>query len=567
MCGALVRVGGFDMAWAGRDESGAGRTINPLAWSGRGTERLRWARAEASAIPLPGPLRRGESLVLNDTAADGRTGPWGEDALSWGFGSLAGLPLKAAGEILGFLSIYASNKDAFPSKEMDLLRELSTNVGWGLSGLRARKEEVHGETGLSTQRIQQEVLISLLDQALGTAFLPVKLERALGELQRLPWTDRDLRGAVFLAEESGLLEIAAERGLPPAVREGCATVPPGVCLCGRAFQQGEAIHTREADSRHDRGHPGIPDHGHHVIPIRGNERQVLGVLTLHLAPEHRHSREERQFLEAVATVLGILVERSRAEEAVLRHRRALAGNRRLSTLGQIGSSLAHQLRQPLTAAVNYGVTGLDLLDREDTVETARALLEKGLEQVQRAQSLVEDLRRFLSQGEPQREATDPQELIGQIRPLLEEMTQGSGLEIACELAPGLPTVLCDPLQIQEVVLNLARNALEAMSEECSGQVTIRFVADEQVMIEVADEGPGLPETLKRDPVQPFFTTKADGMGLGLPICQAIVQSHGGSFWAQANVPRGTVFRFTLPRAQRDGIHEGRLIRGHGLRGG
>ena len=236
---------------------------------------------------------------------------------------------------------------------------------------------------------------------------------------------------------------------------------------------------------------------------------------------------------------------------------------RLSAAGQMAAALAHELNQPLTA-ISSALEGARLMlqtasstkpGRDAPPAMALEAMDLAAEQALRAGQIVRRLREFVSRGETNQQLQDTGKLIEEAGELALVGTKESGIRASFRLAPHLPPVLVDRIQIQQVLLNLIRNAIEAMTEERAAagiplrrELAIAAVptGPEEVEVSVADTGPGLPPEVAKRLFEPFVTTKLDGMGVGLSICRTIVEGHGGRLWAKSNSGGGTVFRFTLP---------------------
>jgi two-component system sensor kinase FixL len=205
------------------------------------------------------------------------------------------------------------------------------------------------------------------------------------------------------------------------------------------------------------------------------------------------------------------------------------------------------VNQPLTAIGNYMGATRRLLAAGKTTE-ARAVLDKMAEQATRAHEIVRRLRDFVRKGETERRAENLQQTIEEATALA---LVGVGQQIRLELHfdPQADFAVIDRIQIQQVLMNLMRNAIEAMAGAERRELSIETgLAGGMIEIAVADSGPGLPESVRSRLFQPFVTTKAHGMGVGLSICRAIVEAHGGVLRAEEPAGGGTVFRFTVPRA-------------------
>lgn len=228
---------------------------------------------------------------------------------------------------------------------------------------------------------------------------------------------------------------------------------------------------------------------------------------------------------------------------------------RLSAMGQMSAMLAHELNQPLTAISNYMEAVNSLLDRGGTVpaERLRTVVERAGGQAVRAGQIIQRMREFVSRGDTEKRIEPLPPLLREARELALLGTRQRGVPI--QLAKGLPetVVLVDKIQIQQVLLNLLRNAAEAISGQADGQIVIAGTVqdDGSVEISVADNGPGLPEEIRARLFEPFVSTKKTGMGVGLSICHTIIAAHNGQLWAEANSGGGTVFRMTLPGASPD----------------
>lgn len=221
---------------------------------------------------------------------------------------------------------------------------------------------------------------------------------------------------------------------------------------------------------------------------------------------------------------------------------------RLTELGQLISTLVHEVNQPLTAIANYTSAGRRLLDAGNAQSASMALQKIG-EQAERANQITQRLRNFIRGGSSERRPEDLGTVIDEAVALATSSLKATDVRLATRLHPPVGLVLADRVQIQQVLFNLVRNAAEAMQQSPRREVIIASEpkAEDRVEISVADTGPGLPAEIRAHLFQPFFTTKGDGMGIGLSVCRTIIEAHGGRLWADDNRPRGTVFRFTLPR--------------------
>lgn len=250
-----------------------------------------------------------------------------------------------------------------------------------------------------------------------------------------------------------------------------------------------------------------------------------------------------------------LTERRTADMRLRDLQTELAHVGRLSEMGTLASSLAHELNQPLTAIASYCEGAADLLEGEpdaESLEMAREALRDTAGQAVRAGQIVRRMREFLSHGEIEHHVESLSRIVTEANALALVGSREHGIDVQVSLDPYGDTVFVDRIQIQQVLFNLVRNAIEAMLESASRSLTITTSADaEMVTISIEDTGSGISETLAPQLFQPFVTSKQAGMGIGLSICRTIVEAHGGRIWFEPGSEGGTIFRFTLPRVEGD----------------
>jgi PAS domain S-box-containing protein len=256
-------------------------------------------------------------------------------------------------------------------------------------------------------------------------------------------------------------------------------------------------------------------------------------------------------VEFVGTVIDV-TERRRADEERERLRQVqadLAHVTRITTMGELTASLAHEIRQPIAAAVTNAKTCLRWLGRDDPdVLEAREAALRLVKDVTRAADIIGRISLLFKKGAPQRELVDVNELIREMIVLLRSEANRYSISIRTELAEDLPKVMADRVQLQQVFMNLMLNGIDAMKETSGeSELTIKSKADDgQLLISVSDTGVGLPPEQEDQIFRAFFTTKDNGTGMGLPISRSIIESHGGRIWAAGASERGATFQFTLP---------------------
>jgi PAS domain S-box-containing protein len=254
--------------------------------------------------------------------------------------------------------------------------------------------------------------------------------------------------------------------------------------------------------------------------------------------------------QGVAFVLD-LTERKRAEESLHKMQIELAHANRVVTMGQLTASIAHEVNQPVTAAVLHAEAGLRWLGAQPpNLDQVRGSLGLVVEAGTRAGSVISGIRALVKKAPPQPACLDLNEAIREVITLTRGEAAKTGVSVRTDLADGLPLIYGDRVQLQQLVLNLIINAIEAMSGDADKprELLIRTQKDEPdgVLVEVHDSGPGFAAATIDQLFEAFQTTKPGGLGLGLSICRSIIEAHGGQLRATANMPRGAIFRFNLP---------------------
>jgi PAS domain S-box-containing protein len=248
-------------------------------------------------------------------------------------------------------------------------------------------------------------------------------------------------------------------------------------------------------------------------------------------------------------------ERISAEEQAARLQAQLAHVGRLSTMGEMASGLAHELNQPLWAILNYVQGGVRMVDAgsADTAKLRQAL-SSAAAQAERAGRIIQRMREFVSKGVSHQVVTDAEGLVRGVADLLAIEIRTTKVKLEIATAKGLPQVFVDPIQIQQVILNLMRNAIEAMAEMPASRRKLRVrttAASEEGRVEIAvsDTGEGCPPDILQQVFDPFFTTKKSGMGMGLAISKTIIENQHGQLTASPNDDGGMTFRFTVPASR------------------
>jgi C4-dicarboxylate-specific signal transduction histidine kinase len=261
-------------------------------------------------------------------------------------------------------------------------------------------------------------------------------------------------------------------------------------------------------------------------------------------------RDGAGVLSFVGAVMDVTAAK-RAEEAVQAVQAELAHVARMTTLGELTAWIAHEVNQPLAGIVTNGTACLQWLGQKNpALDEARSSVEDMISDAQRAGDVILEIRALSRKSAPKRAPLDINDLIQGVVRLVTREAQAHGASVRLDLAPALPAVVADRVQLQQVVINLVINAIQAMASVTARprELSIRSRQNEagHVLIEVADSGHGIGSTNLDQLFKAFFTTKPAGMGMGLSICRSIIEAHGGNVWASDNTPSGAVFHFTLP---------------------
>ena len=335
------------------------------------------------------------------------------------------------------------------------------------------------------------------------------------------WSEENLRIWGFDPQRGAPDLETVEQRMHPEDRDREVEYAKNAIRAGKDFVQEFRIVLPDGNVRH------IQAVGHPVLSASGEVTEVLGT---HIdITERKRAEQER--------------ERLRQLEAELAHMN------RVVMLGELASSLAHEINQPITATITSAKACLRWLAHDPPeLERARAAAKRIESDGNRAAEIIHRLRMFYKTGAPpQSELVDINEVVGEMLMLLRNDASRHSISLRMELTPHLPQIMADRVQLQQVLMNLMLNGIEAMGDG-GGELIIRSQRTENglLLVSVSDTGVGLPSEKPDLIFNAFYTTKPQGTGMGLAISRSIIEAHGGRLWASANAPRGATFHFTLP---------------------
>jgi signal transduction histidine kinase len=424
-------------------------------------------------------------------------------------------------------------------------------------------ESVHGERTASelqdrvTELIEQQTAISEVLRAIANSphdLQPI-FDAILDSATRLCRADI---GVLRVSEESGLRRVAV-RGDPLLVNRAWSSFP--------VFVEEGSLLSRLATSRLPTHIPDMAAQGAHrddywttavnaglraclVVPLLKDD-EIVGTITLaRKQPQPFTDKQISLFMDFAAQAT-IALESTRRERQYREVQSELAHANRVATMGQLTASIAHEIKQPIAAARNNARAALNFLDKSPAdVAEVREALTCIVNDTDRARDVVDRIGSLIKKASPRREVVDLNAAILEVIALAHSEAVRTGVTVGTQLAGELPRIQCDRVQLQQVMLNLIVNAIQSMSGVEGGNrelhISTTRIEPGAVRVAVRDTGHGLrPESLPRL-FEPFYTTKPDGMGMGLSICRSIIEAHGGRLWATPCEPQGALFQFTIP---------------------
>jgi signal transduction histidine kinase len=287
-----------------------------------------------------------------------------------------------------------------------------------------------------------------------------------------------------------------------------------------------------------------------IVPMLSNDT-VIGAITVSRTQVQPFTKKEIEMVADFAAQATIALETTRSERQYREVQMQLAHANRVAAIGQLTASIAHELKQPLSAVVsNGGVTLRWLTRNQPEIGEAKQTVECIIKDANRATEVLDRIHRLVKKESLRTDTLNVNDAILEVIPLIHSEAVKNGVTVQRQLADHLPNIQGDRVQLQQVMLNLIINAIQAMSSLTEGLRELHIVTEsaegEGVRIAVRDTGPGLSAENIQRLFEPFYTTKPNGMGMGLSICRSIIEDHGGRLWATGLHPHGALFQFTIP---------------------
>jgi C4-dicarboxylate-specific signal transduction histidine kinase len=288
-----------------------------------------------------------------------------------------------------------------------------------------------------------------------------------------------------------------------------------------------------------------------IVPMLMSKATVIGAITVSKTRVQPFTEKEIEMVADFAAQATIALETTRRERQYREVQMHLAHANRVATIGQLSASIAHELKQPLSAVVTNGGATLRWLARnQPEIEEAKQAVERIIKDANRASEVLSRIHRLVKKERLRTDTLNVNDAILEVIPLIHSEAVKNGVTIQRQLTDRLPSIQGDRIQLQQVILNLMVNAIQAMSGLTKGirklHIGTESAKEDGVRIGVRDTGPGLSAENLQRLFEPFYTTKPNGMGMGLSICRSIIEDHGGRLWATGLHPHGALFQFTIP---------------------
>jgi PAS domain S-box-containing protein len=521
VCQILVEVGGIRLAWVGVCEDDPQKTVRPVAMAGHSLDyvenaNISWSdETDRGRGPTGIAIRSGKPYWAKDFRADPTLAPWRAAAVAHGYASCVALPLIMHGTRLGVMNLYAEKPNAFNETSIQQYTDLANNLAYGLTALRTQEQRKRAEEAL---RNSEQRLLDIVDNTTSVIFVK----------------DLELKYLLINKEYERRYHVRRDE------------------VRGKTDFDLHSHQTAEAVRANDREviASGEPKQFEEWVPAEDGDRFYLSSKFL-----LRDSSGQPYAVCGIATDITLRMETElelrRTEEAMREAQAALTHVSRVTAVGELAASITHELNQPLTGVISNSHACLRWIETTPpNLEEVRQGVERTLRDGTRAAEVITKIRSLLRRTTVEMVSVNINDAIQEVVALAQPEVRKNQVKLRIDLDPGLPCVTGDRVLLQQVILNLLINGIEAVApverEHRKLQISSHRSDPAAVRIAVSDTGVGIGEKSFDDISKAFFTTKPNGMGMGLSISRSIVTSHGGHLWAEANPDRGTTFQFTLP---------------------
>lgn len=502
---------------------------------------IRVVRGRPLAQDIP-CMSKGGSFVSNDSLefvnnlSEKEKKLFRGQCMQCGFKSLAVVPIQYKSEIIGAIHLADERQGVFPQPKLELIELLTPLIGEGI-----HKFDI--EDRVKQSYIAQSLISALMRFSFEEASIEKILNRCLELLFSINWLSAESKAGIFLMEkESNTLVLKAQKNLPEYIKKSCAKLRPGVYLCGKAAKEKSVQFAGEFDQRHEITYAGITPHSHYCVPILLGE-ELLGVMNLYLAQKHRQDTRKEEFLIAVSNTLASIIQRRQSDEKLKEAQMQLVDARRLSDIGTLAATVAHELRNPLAA--------IQMASYNIKRKAQNPLLDKHLltieNKVNESEQIISNLLFYSRLRLPQYEDIKIYKTINECIGLIKRRFAKEKISLDLDLRVIKKVSMeADPLQIKEVFCNILNNAYEAQTKDDKRVEIKAEIEDEVVKFMFKDSGEGINKHDLERIFDPFFTTKAKGTGLGLTVCKQVINLHGGMINIESEKDKGTVVSIRLP---------------------
>jgi PAS domain S-box-containing protein len=515
-CEAIVSQGAYILAAVGLAEHSEGKPVEVMAMAGPAAGyfrdlKLSWSEDDPGGKgPAGAAITSGKARVSNDILADPDFAPWREHARDFGIRACVIVPFSRAKVVLGILMIYSAEPKAFGGDELALFKRLGEELAFAITLDRGRARLAAAETGLGVSEARFEKLVKFASSGILVTDREGRFIEANPALCRLLGYERE-----------EMIGMEAEDLIAEEEHEFIAA----------AFADVQSLGAHEGKWR----------------LRRKSGAEIIAEITVTNMPDG----------EVVAIVRDVTAQtraesaQSAAEEALRETQSRLSRAGRAAALGEVVATISHEINQPLAALLANSHAAERWMDRTPpNLEETRKSIGWISRDARRASDIIKRVRALLAGRPPEMTTFDLNAALVEVLALSHSEQGRAGVMTRLRLAQDLPPVLADRVQIQQVALNLIINGIDAMArvEDRQRRLTVatRITDTGAVMASVADEGEGFGAIDPDQLFDQFFTTKAEGMGVGLSVSRSIIQAHGGRIWAEPGNKVGAVFRFTLP---------------------